>query len=61
MRFENSAVQGFRIDAVEFDNLCAAGEACYDPNRAGRHAGQFRQETEDCFVGFAIHRGRCDV
>jgi hypothetical protein len=32
MRFENSALEGGRIDSPNLDNLRCAGETAYDPN-----------------------------
>ncbi len=61
IRFENSAVELFGMDAFQLNDLGRTGEAAHAFNRGCWHPGEFSEEAHDRFVGFAIYGRRGDL
>jgi hypothetical protein len=61
MRFENSAVDGFRIDSGDLDDLRCAAETAHDSDSQVRRACEFCQKSDDRLIRFTVHWGRGNV
>src|ERR1035438_5355762 len=61
MRFENSAMQMLRIDAIQLNDLGRTSEAAHDSNRGSGDSGQSCEVPDDRLVRLAVHRGSGDV
>ena len=61
MRFEDSAMEALRIDAVQLDDLRRTGHAADDSNGRGGDTGKFGEKSDDRLICLAIHRWGGDV
>src|ERR1035438_8871298 len=61
IRFEDSAIQMRRINAIHLDDLGRTSEAGDDSNRGNGDTGKSSEVPDDRLVRLAVHRGSGDV